>query len=211
MKYVSRIETASGERLSLIGQSNRFEKGTRVFITDTETGVTAPVANKRVRDLDCLGVAGDVASFSTAIVRYDKVSATLYKYVNEAYSCIGTDGVVFQGADNLAGQSVAKADGNTRIVIATSQDKYRACGKFGSVVAKQTGYNGQVSICTLYDLLGMLCRKYEMNLMSYEVIQLYSKLSSYTTTLKLSRSPEAMRFFMKMYLNVTGGSHAVHI
>lgn len=66
----------------------------------------------------------------------------------------------------------------------------------GSVVTWQQEYGRDIH--NIYGLLVQLSKLYQENLFSYETIQLYNSQQTYRTTIRLSQSPEAKRFYTKV-------------
>ena len=62
---------------------------------------------------------------------------------------------------------------------------------------------------SLYDMFAVLCRKTGICVMSYQTVQLYGLRGDTVVVLALSQSPEAKRYFTKMYMEVM--SRDVHI
>lgn len=64
-------------------------------------------------------------------------------------------------------------------------------------------FNNQPTVvCTLYDFLIEMCRYFEANIMRYGVVQFGSVVQKWCVRLKFAQTPEAQRFYSKMWLDV---------
>lgn len=133
-----------------------------------------------------------------ALVALDTKTVLLHKYVESAVTSREPCAVLSSGWS--VGSQVHC--GKETISIDTQSDSVFCYGARGSVAwCNVLTVDGGC----LYDILGIYCREYAVNLMKYRTIQFYSRMVGYSTVIKLEQSAEAKRLYAKMYFDVMRG------
>lgn len=154
-----------------------------------------------------LGFSASMSECCMVVVKHSVKEAKLYKYIKSAETKYNTyaipgnwDSCIVSG-DGI--ESVRFVGGST-IAIDTEDIAIEVCGELGSVCLRSPSKRVTPEVFNLYGLLGTLCKELGINLFKYHSIMLYSDLRCYATTIKLSTDVEAMRFFSKMALDISG-------
>lgn len=203
MRYVSKLVTTAGP----VPSSNYITPDgwvlTNPLVSATvhsSGGSDIVVGPDELSQIDCIGNSG----FDGVAVSYDAKTALLYKYVEEVWCQAGKPVVDISNIDHCASEQPGRVitGKSTEIAVDTGEGAVKFFGEHGSVVLKKSRYEVLASFMTLYELLGRLCRGYGLNFMRYDTIWLFSDLEYYTARIKLAHSPEADRYFAKMYMDV---------
>ena len=209
MKYISAIETASnGAVRSVLYKDWRNLQKLSLVVHDSETGTDIVTGADAIRGKSVLGFCSDSVYEGYGIVINDFKTSQLHNYVESVVTISGISGVNYSGSDICvlhAGTSGPDRDGvvgKRNLVVNTGRDKIAAGGISGSVIFREYGFLDRIEVYNLYDMLGILCWESDLNLMRYEVVQLYSRGSNYTTTIRFRHDKDSERFFTKMYLDV---------
>ena len=210
MRYVSSITVKGrGRADSLTFPTGYPGRGIEITTTDLNTGAVSMLSAKQVGEENVLGCAKNVIDGTSAVIRYSEHQARLHSYLESAIMTAGTDALNATGADicekSTRGVELEEHAGNKRLVVDTVMTTIGVCGLSGSVAFSKTGYSGNIRICPLYDFLCEISKEFGVSLMRYEEVQLYSRLASYTTTIRFSQTPEAKRFLTKMTINAFRG------
>lgn len=90
------------------------------------------------------------------------------------------------------------------VVLVFEDDSVSLRGRFGSVILLRDEVGGQIdySLFSLYTVFKHICSFSHLDIMQYENILLYSRVTKLLTPLKLSQSKESKRFFLKLYMEM---------
>lgn len=209
MRYICEINSFWSGKLDKMTPSIwLFDDQIVMTVHDMSTGDEEVYAASDIPHMSLLGFSDCVADTCYGVICLDEKRAMLHRYATASTTFLGISGVKLSDADrcvwNLWQTDTSGVDGtHGTIVINTINDIVSSSGREGSVIGKQTGFLEEVELFTLYDILGVVCRDLKLNLMRYETIQFFSSTKDYVTTIKLSQSAEAKRFYTKMYLDVS--------
>lgn len=181
--------------------------GGTVRVRDTCLRRTETV-NIRTSDIDFYGLGTDIEDGSGVAVKHTAKTATLHKHILAAETRICSPLFHVSGANIVVisgGKPLQFRVGNLNIIdINVSNEMIKCLGLSGSVATRQASQCDTPFVMTLYDLLGCLCRESGRNLLTYELLRIYSPERRCETIIRLSQTARSKRFFTKMYFDVTG-------
>ena len=206
MKYVSEIVSQTGEELDkYVFQAYYYAPGVRVY--DTDTGLTVAYDVREVEKLKVLGYSLKAVSSSFSVVRHNRKTADLHKFVTKWSTVLGTRDLVSFGVDTCVIANghvdVSGVKGSDTIAVNMYHDTISLGDPSASVVAWQSGMFGPIEVFTLYDTMYKLSKTCKLNLFRYKRVQFFSKREDYTSTVELEHSGvEAERYFLKVAIDV---------
>ena len=141
------------------------------------------------------------------VVSNTQKTIQLHRYVIKASTERGTGRIDFSDCDISilqAGGTVNNCGvvGKDSLAINTGLSQVSLHGILGSCACRRYRNDTRPELYNLYDILGLLCRRSQLNLMRYNRIFMYSRGWNSTTILELLHSVEANRYFTKMYMDV---------
>lgn len=210
MKYVSYIDYGWGDPFGFAQYPVGVAVDGRVTVTDSDGSVeTVELVN--LRGTSYIGSGFSKLGKSGYLARHNDKTAQLYRHVVSADTVLGAPEFEVSGEDLVVvceeGLVGAKDNGGAGrfVAINTTNEYIEVMGYKGSVVTRSEELDDKPQVFTLYGMLGKLCRWSRVNLMTYEHIRVYSPGRRYETKIVLSQTPEAQRYFMKMFLDVMSG------
>lgn len=207
MNYVSAIKLDTvGLADSLSFPMGKPDKGLHLTMRSLVNGQEYSMDSSLVWHEGILGCARNAQDGRSVVICNKEHTARLHEYIEKAQTYGGTAMVESLGADtcerNARGVEFEHTDGNTKLVVDTVLNTYCVCGKLGSVAWRKSSRSDSIELSTLYEFLGVLSNELGINLMSYEQVQFYSRLTSYTTTIRFKQTVEAKRYLTKMAFDV---------
>lgn len=197
MKYVTNIRNPEGEDVKSAFYSVN-EEGYVFTVVENEKSKTES------SNLNCVGRGISIPGHNVVAVCHSAKTARLQNYVNMAETIVYCKPQSFRVRDGLVLENgtVFNRDihGNKILCVVTRTDTIKVMGDGGSVVLRKSLASPAPSILTLYDLLIELCKLCNMNLMSYETLQICNAKRGYETLIRLIHNRESERFFLKMYM-----------
>ena len=200
MRYISDIKMESGHVDGLMYATLGTSGLVSVSVLDGDK--TELFTPETLHNSDCYGVcmSGGV------IVRHTLKTATLHRFVDSSWTVGKNPEVNLAECDwvNIRARAY-QLTGHKSLAVNTMDEDIRILGRGGSVAVRQSKVLGTRDAMTLYDMLGCLCREFDMNLMSYEKITFYSERLFYESRVGFVHTSESDRYFAKMYVDVCGG------
>lgn len=125
--------------------------------------------------------------------------SSTHKY-NSEYSVSAREDLCVIG--DTAAKLYKRSNNNVELVIDSGNESFAMCGPLGSVIVRTVI---APRVYTLFDTLGYYCNAVKSNLMQYQWLHLCSGARHTVADIKLKQTPEALRFFTKMYFDVCKG------
>lgn len=171
----------------------------KILVQDSELGLLPSYTG-----YDCIGRGLDFAGGNGVVVKHTIKTAMLHDYINIAETRVGVKPFNYKLADQyLVNKNYRyKKHGNYILDIRVPSGEIALLGESGSCVVWTKPDMGGVILCTLYDFLVFLCHISKMNVMKYETIQIGSRDRSFRSTIRLLHTPDANRYFTKMWVDV---------
>ena len=208
MQYISKIETARDGRVaSYMYRTWLDDSQLAITVHDTVTGEDKIAYHRNIMKLEPVGFGENVTFDACGLVTHDIKTSSLYRYIYKSESQGGIVGLGFDASDMIEMGENGELDflwveGKKNIIINTGHDIFNVRGKHGSVVTKFFATESRIECYNLYNFLAMMCQRFKVNLLRYHNIWFYSKNGNYTLTVGLKHTPEAERFFTKMYMDI---------
>lgn len=206
MRYVSRIMKDSKEVKSLYA----FEDGGHIAIRDTDGGEEQIFAIRSLWGQEIFGLSMYMTPYGQSVVAvcHTMKTAKLHEYIefsgvhkiNSEYSVSSCEDLCVIG-DTAAKLHIRGRD-NVELVIDSGNESFAMCGPLGSVVVRTVI---APRVYTLFDTLSYYCNSVKSNLMRYQWIHVCSGVHHTVADIKLKQTPEALRFFTKMYFEICKG------
>ena len=203
MKYVSEITAeVGGNQPSMIYLLNKVDYIGSALVLDTESSGEERMTIRQLDSWGTIGVGICGLSSEGSVVCHTKKTATLHHHIDAVRTKYGTPILVDDVERVFDNGAMAGYSKGRVLYLDTGKTVLDIIGLRGSVCIWPGDSSKRLKVYTLYDALGCLCRNTGVNLMSYKELHLYSDVRRTTTTIELSDSAEAKRFFTKMYLDV---------
>ena len=203
MLYVSELQSdVFGQVPELIYLLNSVDKIGSAVVCDTESSHSETIGIRQLNSWEVLGVGATVSKCEGAVVCHNKKTALVYKHIESVRTEFGAQ-VLHAGFMTRKGfvRGCASDDG-LAFTLSTGDSVYEILGCTGSACIVPGSVNNRSKVCTLYDLLGTLCKESGFNLLRYRTLHILNDYRRVTTTIKFKNCVEADRYRTKMYLDV---------
>lgn len=193
MRYVSNIITSNGFSVPSMEYDLNFTPPCSLSVIDTQSGGE----QKNFLGYDCIGCGIDFINVRGLAVRHTVKTASLHQYVRMADTRHGVSPIDYKEQDVISLGGEKNLLGSSVVSIYTKDETVSVYGREGSVCSWDTSSTSR-ELITLYDLLLRLCDMTELNLLTYETIQIGSVSRLYRTVIRLLHNSDAEVFYTKM-------------